>query len=484
MARGRASLTLTLDDSSGVAIHEQIYQKVRTAIQTGGLRAGERMPSVRGLSSDLRVSHVTVERAYLELVTEGYIRSVPRSGYVVEDIDTDFFLEDREDESDAVREAVADALSRGLVAEDVAGRGTRFDFSYVNLRRGSFPLRAWQRASADVCLGDDAWATHYSYHGGPNPLQRELTTYLAQARGVVCEPEQVVLEPGSAAAVTELFQLFHAGRDVVGVEEPGWQVPRIVAQGLGFEVTALKSDGPSGTLVSQLRSRNPEIAFLTPSHQFPTGTVLSLASRVEALEWAAGSGAYVVEDDSCSEYRYDMRPVPSLQSLDRHQRTVHMGNFSKTLSPSLRIAYMVLPPALLDRYLRAFPSGHPGISAFDTQVIARLMESGDWGRHVRRMAADNKRAHDRLLSCLEGVFGDMLEIRGRHSGMHLLVTVRNGMTTGELISSALDHGAKVYSAERFWFTRAARPATVMLGFSAMEVGDIAPGVDALGEAWL
>lgn len=485
MARTRrASLALTLDVGSGVALHEQIYQKVCAAIQTGGLIAGECLPSVRALSADLSVSHTTVERAYLELATEGYVTAVPRSGYVVERIDTNFFFEKRVDVRQEVETIVERAQESGLVSEDIAGTHMRYDFSYVNLRPGTFPLRAWQKAANGVCLNNDLWATRYNYHGGTSTLQRELATYLSQARGVVCEPEQIVLEPGTTACVSELFQLFDPSRTVLGVEEPGWQVPRIVAQNLGIRTVALQSDGVSGTLVSELRGQCPNLAFLTPSHQFPTGAVLSTASRVEVIEWASETGAYLVEDDSCSEYRYDMRPVPSLQSLDSRQRVIHMGNFSKTLSPSLRVAYMVLPPALLDRYLKAFPSGHPGVSAFDTQILAHLMADGSWERHVRRMAQDNKRAHDRLLSCLTDSFGDTLAIRGKHSGMHLFVTVRNGMSTNDLVASALEQGAKVYSAERFWFSRAPQEATVMLGFSSMPHEDIGPAVEALAKAWL
>lgn len=486
MARTRrtVSLTLALDGSSPTPLHEQIYQKIRVAIQTGGLSAGERLPSVRQLTADLGVSHTTVEQAYLELSTEGYVTAVPRSGYVVEQIDTEFFFEERPDVRGAVSAAVARSQEKGLVAEDITGHGVPYDFSYVNLRAGSFPLRAWQRAASDICLGDDLWATRYNYHGGISVLQRELASYLAQTRGVTCRPEQIVLEPGTAAAISEFFQLFDATKDVVGVEEPGWQVPRIVAENLGFAVTPLKSGSKPGTLVKCLRTQAPTLAFLTPSHQFPTGSVLPLASRVEAIEWASETDAYLVEDDSCNEYRYDMRPIPSLQSLDHRQRTVYLGNFSKTLSPSLRIAYMVLPPMLLDRYFAAFPSGHPGISAFDTQVLARLMENGTWARHVRRMAQENKRVHDKLLACLQTTFGDLLDIRGKHSGMHLFVTVRNGMSADELISSALGQGAKVYSAERFWFTRQPQDATVMLGFSAMEYEDVKPAVEALARAWL
>lgn len=485
MAKPRpTSITLSLDSSSSTPLHEQIYLQIRDAIQTGVLSEGDRIPSVRALSRELGVSHITVEQAYLELSVEGYVRSVPRSGYVVEHVDTAFFESTREDVRGRVREAVAEGTATGLVAEDQVGAKVRYDFSYVNLRPGSFPQRAWQKACQEVSLGPSGPFERYDYHGHTSALQRELARYLRQARGVTCEPAQVILEPGSQVAVSELFQLFDSSSQTVGVEEPGWQVARTTAERLGFRTVPLTigEDGPR--MASNLRAADPDLAFLTPSHQFPTGAVLPLQSRVEVLEWAKERGAYVIEDDSCSEYRYDMRPVPSLQSLDTGLRTVYLGNFSKTLSPALRIAYLVLPPDLLERYLHTFPSGHPGVSAYDAGALAQLLASGQYERHLRRMVADNRRCHDELLRCLTDRFGDAVDIRGKHSGMHLYVTVKNGMTTDELVASALAHDAKVYSTERFWFSRPAPEGVVMLGFSAMRLEDIAPAVDALAAAWL
>ena len=485
MAKSRpASISLSMNPSSSTPLHEQIYLELRDAIQTGVITEGDRIPSVRALSRELGISHITVEQAYLELTVEGYVRSVPRSGYVVEHVDTAFFENDREDVREQVREAVAEGTATGLVAEDRAGSGMRFDFSYVNLRSGSFPQRAWQKACQEVSLGPSDPFERYDYHGHTSALQRELARYLRQARGVTCEPEQVIIEPGSQAAVSELFQLFDPSSQTVGVEEPGWQVARTTAERLGFRTMPLAVGESGPRMAANLREADPSIAFLTPSHQFPTGAVLPLQSRVEVLEWARERGAYIIEDDSCSEYRYDMRPVPSLQSLDTGLRTVYLGNFSKTLSPALRIAYLVLPPDLLERYLHTFPSGHPGVSAYDAAALAQLISSGLYERHLRRMVSDNRRCHDELLRCLTYRFGDVLDIRGKHSGMHLYVTVKNGMTTSELISSALAHDAKVYSTERFWFSRPAPEGVVMLGFSAARLEDIAPAVDSLADAWL
>lgn len=479
-----ANLSIMIDRSSRSPYHEQIYAEVSEAIRTGRLKAGEKLPSIRQLQSDLCVSHTIVEQAYLELVTEGYVRSVPRSGYVVESIDTGFFKDEPKPERLSLDDALLSAVGHGLRGEEDQGKEVRFDFSYARLRPGSFPIRAWQRACNEVCLGGNALFERYSYHGVVTPLQEEIARHLHQARGVECDPRQILLEPGSPSAVYDLLRVFDPGTESIGVEEPGWQVPGIVASEMGFAIHSIPSDGSAEAFASELLRISPRISFLTPSHQFPTGEVLPLKERIEILEWMEDSDSYVVEDDSCYEYRYDMRPIPSLYALGDGARSVYLGNFSKVLSPSLRIAYLVLPTTLLERFLALSPSGHPGVSAFEAAVLAQLMASGDYNGHVGRMVRNNKRSHDALLKCLTERFGELVDISGKQSGMHLFVRVGNGMTTDELIASALAQGAKVYSPRRYWWSEPMPEGVVMIGFSAMDAGQIAEGVDALARAWL
>lgn len=481
--RRRANVALMLDRDSKSPLHEQIYGGIAGAIRTGRLRSGDRLPSVRQLSADLFVSHTIVEQAYLELSVEGYVTSKPRSGYIVEAIDIDYFEGEPTGEPELDQRVLKD-IGQGLLGEEEEGERATYDFSFMRLREGSFPLRAWQRACVSVCQRGAVDFERYGYQGRQSALQEEIARYLSGTRGIECDPRQILLEPGSPAALMDLLRLFDASRDAVGVEEPGWQVPRMVSGGMGFRCVPLAVARDSGGFVRSLERADPSIAVLTPSHQFPTGIVLPLAQRIEVLEWAKERNACIIEDDSCFEYRYDMRPIPSLYSLDRHDRTVYLGNFSKVLSPSLRIAYLVLPPRLLETYLRRFPSGHPGVSAFDAAVLAELMATGDYDRHVTRMVNANRRCHDRLLGCLTETFGSAMAITGKHAGMHLFCTMENGMSTAELIASALARDAKVYSPERYWFSRDPEPGALMVGFSALLEEQVPLAVRALGKAWL
>ena len=211
---------------------------------------------------------------------------------------------------------------------------------------------------------------------------------------------------------------------------------------------------------------------------------MHLDTRTHLLKWAQEHKAYIIEDDSCNEYRYDTAPIPSLQSLDAYQRVIYLCNVSKVLSPSLRIAYMVLPPKLLGRYLRLFNFSHPSISFIEAEVLARFIEEGLWDAHVRRMAHGMRKRHDILLSCLESTFGSHAEISGKHAGMHLYVGIHNKMTQEELIATAAAEGVAVYGTKRMWFSRRKPEQNIMIGFSAIEPDLIPEGVSALARAWL
>ena len=232
-----------------------------------------------------------------------------------------------------------------------------------------------------------------------------------------------------------------------------------------------------------VEQHRPRIVFTTPSHQFPTGSLLPLDARTRLPKWAERNDAYIIEDDSCNEFRYTTHPIPSLQSLDAYGRVVYLCNVSKTLSPALRIAYMVLPPKLLERYWDLFNYAHPPVSWLDQEVLARFMAEGHLDAQVRKTAKANRRRHDELLACLRAEMGDGLGIQGIDTGMHLYVRVKNGMTQPQLLHAALERGVKAYGTSRMWFSKPAPQDKVIIGFGAIDLDDIAPGAAALREAW-
>ncbi len=484
-AKRRADLLLHIDESSNIPIYQQIYEQVRDAIYSNALSEGDKLTSIRRLSTDLGISHTTVEQAYLQLATEGLVTNVPRSGYVVEHIDTEYMALDHNVDLQSLERARSGRSRDAFYAENRSGGEARYDFSYANLQPDSFPVDLWRKLTNDVLYRSTCpELARYSYTDEPNALRDELARYLARTRGVNCIPEQVVPQAGTCDALTTTLQLFDCNNDVLGMEEPGYPTVHEVAQRLGFAMTPLPIDSGVEGFLQALDERKPRIVFTTPSHQFPTGTLLPLDARTRLLKWAEENDAYIIEDDSCNEFRYTTRPIPSLQSLDAYGRVAYLGNVSKVLSPSLRIAYLVLPPKLLERYWHLFNFAHPPVSWLDQEVLARFIADGHLDAHVRKTAKGNHRRHDELLRCLRADFGQAIDIKGTDTGMHLYVTVHNGMTQSELLESALENSVKVYGTTRMWFSKPAPQNNVMVGFSAIALDDIAPGVRALRNAWL
>ena len=482
--RARREILFTIDRNSDVPLYRQLYEQARDAIIQGVVEEGDRLPSIRRLSRELQISHTTIEQAYLQLSVEGYVTNMPRSGYIVAHFDAAFLRTERLSNKLKVLQSEQHRDRRAFFAENSRGSVARYDFSYANLPADSFPVKTWRQLMNDVLYANTAPEfARYTYTDRVNDLSRQLSLYLGQARGVDCTPEQVILQPGSDNALATLLTLFDREQHIVGIEEPGWATVREVSQRMDFKMVGIPVDQGSEAFMDALRAQKPKIVFTTPSHQFPTGAVMQLETRIELLKWACETNAYIVEDDSCNEYRYNTSPIPSLQSLDTHYRVVYLCNASKVLSPSMRLAYLVLPPKLLGRYYRLYNGSHPGISLLEQELMTRFIREGHWEQHIRRMAKRMHRRHDLLLESLEKEMGGHLTVEGMHSGMHLYVGVENGMSQDELLQSAFKEGAAVYSAKRLWFTHPGREEKVLIGFSSIPSEDIPDGVAALRRAW-
>lgn len=479
-------IMLSVDAESQNPLYRQIYEQVSRAIVDGALMAGDRLPSIRRLASNLGVSHTTVEQAYLQLAVEGYVHNVARSGYVVETLDTDFLRLSRGPSvGESVRRALQSRSQDAFYAESILGSRAIYDFSYANLPDDSFPVKAWHRLVNEVLHSAVMpQLARYTYTSEANELRRQISAYLNRARGVNCVPDQVLPQTGTDGSLATVFQLFSSERHVVGMEEPGYATVHEVAERMGFALVPLPCDSGLDAYFAALDQHRPKIVFCTPSHQFPTGRIMALDARTRLLKWAQENNAYIIEDDSCNEYRYDAAPIPSLQSLDVYNRVIYLCNVSKVLSPSMRVAYLVFPPKLLGRYFRLFNYAHPSLPWLEQEVLARFMAQGYWDQHIRRMTKEMRKRHDVLLDCLEREFGDSISISGQHSGMHLYVSVTNGMTQRELMESARREGAAVYGTRRMWFSHPAPEANLMVGFSSIAPEDIPAGVAALGRAWM
>ncbi len=301
-----------------------------------------------------------------------------------------------------------------------------------------------------------------------------------------CHPDQVVFQSGTEVALSAIVQLLQTPGEPLQVahEEPGFDVAATVFRRFGAHMMPLPSDGSGEEFLEELNKIEPKLIFTTPSHQFPTGNMMHLDTRVKLLHWAAEHEAYIIEDDSCNEYRYGTRAIPSLQSIDRNNRVIYLCNFSKALSPGLRLAYFVLPPALLAAWNKLFTFSWDTVPYPLRAALGQFMKRGHWDTHLRRMVAGNRRRHDELVAAFTQEFGPRATLYGKDSGMHLFVEVHNDMTQEQLLKSAHDAGVNVYGTKHYYWTGKDVPENfVMVGFSAIKQDDILPGVKALRRAW-
>ncbi|WP_299088824.1 PLP-dependent aminotransferase family protein [uncultured Metabacillus sp.] len=318
----------------------------------------------------------------------------------------------------------------------------------------------------------------YSENQGEFELRREISNYLLQSRGVRSAPEQILITAGTQASMALICLLLALREKTVAMEEPGYSGVRSVLedQGCYIDPVPLEKDGLS---VEHIQTSRAKAVYLTPSHQFPFGMVLSISKRMRLLKWAYQTGGYIIEDDYDGEFRYRGHPIPSLKSLDEQERVIYLGTFSKSFLPSARLSYIVFPPSLMVQYLRKFAAYNQSVSPIIQRAMDLFMQTGEFERHIRRMRKLYQRKHQALLRSIEQYMGNQVKIVGEKSGLHILLKLK-GVTAFELIKNGLQKGVKVYSPSRFWLNpNTEGNSYIMLGFGGLSIEEIEKGVRLL-----
>lgn len=445
-------------------LYSQLYYWIKKEIEEGRLLPGMKMPSIRQLTLHLKVSRNTVEAAYQQLQAEGYIESVPKSGIWVAEIEKPFFH--------------PVAQEQPISLECKPPSEVLIDFEYGNVDIKKFPLKQWKKSLSDALDQESDWLFKYSEKMGELALRREISNYLLQSRGVRSTPEQILITAGTQASMTLICQLLTLREETVAMEEPGYTGVRSVLedQGCYIEPVPLEKDGLS---VEHLQTSMAKAVYITPSHQFPVGMVLSISKRMRLLKWAYKTGGYIIEDDYDGEFRYQGQPIPSLKSLDEEEKVIYLGTFSKSFLPSARLSYIVLPPYLMVQYSRQFAAYNQSVSPIIQRSMALFMQSGEFERHIRRMRKLYQRKHQTLLRSIEQYMGTQVEVVGEKSGLHILLKLK-GITASELIESGLKKGVKAYSPASFWLHPPPQSDSyIMLGFGGLSIEEIENGIRLL-----
>ncbi len=456
-------LTMNLKSHSKIPLYEQIYGYIKTDIQSGRIGYREKLPSTRALSKHLEVSRSTVELAYEQLLSEGYIEAEPYRGYFVAQTEELYCFK---------KERVQPTLPKE------EKKKYRYDFSPNGVDLRSFPYNAWRKLSKDILMDDRTELFRSGDSKGEYGFREAIGSYLHQARGVNCSPDQIIVGAGSDY-ILMLLSMVLGKEHRIAFEDPAYKQAYRMANALSYETVPVSLD-KNGMMVSALEESGADIAYVTPSHQYPTGTVMPINRRMELLRWALkGEGRYIVEDDYDSEYRYKGKPIPALQGYDAHEKVVYLGTFSRSVAPAIRLSYMVLPQPLMEEYERKNGFVHTTVSKVDQLIMQRFLEEGYYERHLNKTRALYKSRHDLLLDGLKPM-SDILTVSGEHAGVHLLLTFRNGMTEGELIKRAAKEEIRVYglSDYRIRETGEEKP-TILLGYANLTEEQIRDAVKIL-----
>jgi GntR family transcriptional regulator / MocR family aminotransferase len=473
----------TADAHAAVPLFTQLFEELRTAILTGRLKTGTRLPPTRKLASDLGVSRNTVMGAYEQLLAEGYIESIGGSGTFVAPLVEEML------HSAAVHSRSPDyrprlskrgqklAATLPSIGEEVFGDLIPFRSSTPDA--AAFPFDMWARLLNRYSRNPSPDLLGYVYPAGYPRLRKAIADYLNSARGVRCEAEQVIVVPGAQVAFDIVAQMLLDPGDTALIEDPGYFGARGVFSRAGVRLSPIpiSKDGVSITAIRKQRPRG-RLLYVTPSHQFPLGVTMSLTRRLELLEWARQTEAWIIEDDYDGEFRYAGRPIPSLQGLNGGKRVIYTGTFSKVVFPSLRIGYLVVPDHLVEAFIKGRVMTDMHSATIPQAALADFIEQGHFARHLRRMRKLYAERQAYLVAAAKAELSRMLEIESSDAGMHLIGWLPHGVDDQAAARAAWRHKVIARPLSEYGLKPVERGALV-LGYTAFNERKIRAGVRQL-----
>lgn len=461
--------TIELSDKSGKHLYEQIYEYIKREIVEGRMKRSDKLPSTRSLSSYLQVSRSTVSLAYDQLLAEGYIESRQGSGFFVSKIDELY--------------QGKMAKTPQILLEKKKDNSCSYVFSPTDIDLNEFPYATWKKLTREVLI---EYGNELFVHGnaqGEESLRESIRDYLHASRGVNCLTEQIVIGAGNDYLLM-LLQLIFSKDNIFAFENPTYVKAYKTFLTMGYPVKTVEMDR-NGIQIGALNQCGASIAYVMPSHQYPTGIVMPIGRRIELLKWASKEdNRFLIEDDYDSEFRYKGKPIPSLQSIDTLGKVIYLGTFSKAIAPAIRISYMVLPMGLLNIYKEEGTFLSSTVPRMDQRILSSFIQNGSFERYLNRMRKVYREKHDILVNALKP-FQDMFDIEGENAGLHLLLRDKGKTLEKSLIDSAKEYGVRVYGMSEYQIDNVNdRTATIILGYAGLSKKEIKDGVEQLKKAWL
>ncbi len=451
----------TIDQNSKTPLHIQLYEALKNDI-VQNLKVGEKLPSIRKLSSAYNLSKNTVESAFRQLYVEGFIESYPKSGYFVSD--TNF----KDFHTHHVNKQPTESTQKRYL----------YDFFPARLPKDAFPLKIWKRIYTKV-IDERLDFGAYPEAQGEFILREQIAEYLNTSRGANCNADQIIVTSGFGESMALLAKMLQKRHTTFAMEDPGYHIVNQVFSAYGYEIEKIGVD-ENGLMIDALQKSRAKLVYITPSHQYPKGSSMPIANRLKLLEWAKEVEGLILEDDYDGELTYYNRPIPSLQGLDTSDKVVYFGTFSKYLSPALRVSYMVVPQHLLTLYKQHFDSHFCKVS-LDTQItLAHFMKEGYFDKHIRKIRTLHKKKHELLKKLLEEQLGDTMTIEAEGAGLALLINPTLTFDWEKFKALAEQESIKLYFAKG---VSGGSWEALRLGFGGFNEEQLQQAVDALSKIW-
>ncbi|HEY4385469.1 MAG TPA: PLP-dependent aminotransferase family protein [Ktedonobacteraceae bacterium] len=481
-------LPFRFDPDSSIPLYRQLYDEIRHAILQGQLSAGTQLPSTRALANHLGISRTTVVLAFDQLLLEGYVEGKKGSGtYVASVLPEDLLhrpIPIHAMPTPKIQPAGYGLSARGKILAQTDVATIHYYSEALAFRPGipdlnHFPFEIWARLEAQHWQHAPRDLLGYSHPAGYYPLRAEIAGYLRAARGVQCTAEQIIVVSGSQQAIDLAARLLLDPDDPVWMEDPGYSGARSALLASGARLVPIPVDAEGLDVAAGIaRAPDARLVYTTPSYQFPLGTTMSLTRRLQLLQWAEQSGAWMLEDDYDSEFRYAGRPLSSLQGLDTTGQVIYIGTFSKTLFPGLRLGYLVAPPHLVDAFTAARAVADRHSPMLDQIVLSEFMAQGHFARHIRHMRRLYAERQAYLIEEATHELAGLLTIRSADAGMHLIGILNNGMQA-EVVAQQAAQQHLIVPAMSEYNIASPHPNAILLGYTAVTRQEISTGIRQL-----
>ena len=464
-------LTYSFTNRGNTPLYDYLYQCIKSDILHGKLKAEEKLPSKRSLAQHLKVSVITVENAYAQLIVEGYIYAIQKRGYYIS----------------ALEEGIPNVLPKKIVSTESKEpqREWFFDLKTNRISAAHFPFSIWSKLMREVLSEQDTQLLKAIPYNGVEKLREVIAEYLYHFRGMSVSAGQIIVGAGTEYLYNLLIQLL--GRShIYAVENPGYQKIAKIYKSNDISCRSIDMD-EYGLSVAKLKASDASVVHISPSHHYPTGIVMPIGRRQELLGWAnAKKNRYIIEDDYDSEFRFAGRPIQTLQSIDENQRVIYINTFSKSIAPSIRISYMVLPPGLVSVYREKLGFYSCTVPSFEQYTLAKFIGGGYFEKHINRMKKFYRTQRDRVIKAIEeSAFHNIVQILEENAGLHFLLKVDTDKSDTEIVRAAAEADIKISCLSEYLHTPDARFAhTILINYSGIDSSRLPEAMERLSKILL